>query len=93
MDLSWMAWTTPTAVFFAVIAGLIAAMGVWEKLSPGGAPRRGVLGIVTYRGNRLFLSLVAAAFIHLAWIAVTPTHLWLATGLSALCAALIFVFV
>ncbi len=88
-----MAWTPPTATFFAVIAGLIALMAVWEKLSPGGAPRRGLLGIVTYRGNRLFLSLVAAAFIHLAWIAVTPTRLWLATALSALFAALIFVFV
>ena len=93
MDFSWMAWTRPTAAFFIVIAALIAAMAVWEKLSPGGAPRKGVLGIVTWRGNRLFLSLLAAAFIHLAWIAVTPTNLWGALVVSGLVAVAIFVFV
>ena len=35
-DLSWMAWTLPTAAFFGVIATLIAAMAVWERLAPGG---------------------------------------------------------
>jgi predicted small integral membrane protein len=93
MDFSWMAWTPPTAAFFGVIAALIAGMGLWEKLSPGGAPRRGVLGIVTYRGNRLFVSLLAAAFIHLIWIAVTSVSLWGATALSVAFAVAVFVFV
>ena len=60
MDLSWMAWTWQTAVFFAVIALLLVGMGVWEKLSPGGAPRRGILGMHTTRGDRLFISLLLA---------------------------------
>jgi predicted small integral membrane protein len=93
MDFSWMAWTAPTATFFAVIVALIAAMGLWEKLSPGGAPRKGVLGIVTYRGNRLFVSLLGAGFIHLAWIAVTTVSLWGATALSVAFAVAVFVFV
>ena len=44
MDLSWMAWTWQTAAFFGTIALLLIAMTVWEFVSPGGAPRRGVLG-------------------------------------------------
>lgn len=93
MDVSWMAWTAPTAIFFGVIVTLIAAMGIWENLSPGGAPRKGVLGIVTYRGNRLFVSLLGAGFIHLIWIAVTSLSLWGATALSVAFAVAVFVFV
>ena len=93
MDLSWMAWTPPTAIFFGVIVILIAAMGIWEKLSPGGAPRKGVLGIVTYRGNRLFVSLLGAGFIHLIWIAVTTLSLWGALAFSVAFAVAVFVFV
>ncbi|WP_372784529.1 DUF2160 domain-containing protein [Phenylobacterium sp.] len=93
MDFSWMAWTRPTAIFFIAIAALIAAMGVWEKLSPGGNPRKGVLGIVTYRGNRLFISLLGAAFIHLGWMAATTASLWGALVLSGLFAVAVFVFV
>ena len=93
MDLSWMAWTAPTGIFFGVIAALIAAMGVWERLSPGGAPRRGVLGIVTWRGNRLFVSLLGAGFIHLIWIALTTASLWGALAISVAFAVAVFVFV
>ena len=65
LDLSWMAWTWPTAAFFVVIFLLLAAMrpGV---LSPGGAPRHGILGLDTTRGDRLFISLLGSAYIHLA---------------------------
>ena len=90
MDLSWMAWTAPTAAFFAVIFLLVAAMTAWEKFRPGGAPRRGVLGIITTRGDRLFISLLCAAHIHLAWLAFLPWTLWGATGASVLFAVLIF---
>ena len=74
-------------------AALIAAMGLWERLSPGGAPRKGVLGIVTYRGNRLFVSLLGAGFIHLIWIAATSASLWGALALSVAFAVAVFVFV
>ena len=55
MDLSWMAWTWQTAAFFTCIVLLLVGMGVWEWLSPGGAPRRGILAITTTRGDRLFI--------------------------------------
>jgi predicted small integral membrane protein len=88
--LSWMAWTDETALFFAFIAGLLVAMTVWEWRSPGGAPRRGILSIDTTRGDRLFLSLLGSAFIHLAWLAAFGVPLWGAVVLSILYAIAVF---
>jgi predicted small integral membrane protein len=93
MDFSWMAWTKPTAIFFAVIFSLIAGMGVWEKLSPGGAPRKGILGIQTHRGDRLFITLLGAGFIHIAWLVLTTHSLWGATIFSVVYGILVFSFV
>jgi predicted small integral membrane protein len=91
--LGWMAWTWQTAVFFGVIALMLAAMMVWEWRSPGGAPRRGVLRIVTTRGDRLFISLLSAAYIHLAWLALFGTPLWGAAIVSVIAAILVFRYV
>ena len=90
IDLTWMAWTWPTAAFFVTIFALLALMGLWERVRPGGAPRRGVLGIETTRGDRLFLSLVSAAFICLAWLGLTELTLWWALAISVLWAVAIF---
>jgi predicted small integral membrane protein len=88
--LSWMAWTDETAMFFAFIAGLLVAMTVWEWRSPGGAPRRGILSIDTTRGDRLFLSLLGSAFIHLGWLAAFGVPLWGAAVLSIFYAIAVF---
>ena len=93
MDFSWMAWTRPTAIFFVVIFALIGAMAVWERIVPGGSPRKGVLGIQTYRGDRLFVTLLGSAFIHLAWIAFFPWPLWGALPVSMVYATLVFSFI
>ena len=90
MSLSWMAWTWQTATFFGVIALLLVGMGVWERLAPGGAPRRGVLGIHTTRGDRLFISLLLAAYIHLVWLATTRLPLWGASVVALIVAVLVF---
>jgi predicted small integral membrane protein len=76
-----MAWTQPTAIFFAVIAGLILLMSVWEFFSPGGGPRVGVLRFETTRGDRLFISLLGSAFICLAWLGLAAASLWWALAL------------
>ncbi|MBO6519572.1 MAG: DUF2160 domain-containing protein [Rhodospirillales bacterium] len=76
MGLSWMAWTWPTAAFFAFVFGSIAAMAVWEIRSPGGGPRHGILGLDTTRGDRLFITLLGSAYIFLAWLAFMGTPLW-----------------
>jgi len=79
--MDWMAWTGPTIGFFGVIALMLAGMTVWGVLVPT-VPRRGFLPIVTTRGDRLFISLLASAYLHLAWLAVTDAPLWGALGLS-----------
>jgi predicted small integral membrane protein len=90
LDLGWMAWTWQTATFFATIALLLVGMTVWEFVSPGGAPRRGVLGLDTTRGDRLFISLLGSAFIHLAWLGLVGPNLWWALGLSIVYAVAVF---
>lgn len=91
MDFSWMAWTWPTAIFFMTIAALIAAMGAWEAVSPGGGPRVGILRFETTRGDRLFVSLLGSAFIHLGWLAFMGSDaLWWALGLSVVYALAVF---
>ena len=93
IDLSWMAWTVPTAIFFVTIAALIALMGLWERVRPGGGPRVGVLRIETTRGDRLFLSLLLSAFATLTYLHLVGPPLWGALAVSAIVFALIFLFV
>ena len=88
-----MAWTQPTAIFFMVIGSLLVGMSVWEYFSPGGNPRFGVLQFETTRGDRLFISLLAGAFICLAWLGFVGGNLWWGVLLSILFAILIFLFV
>lgn len=90
-----MAWTVPTALFFAGIALLLVLMGWWQRADPKNPPRVGILGIATQRGDRLFLSLLGAAFIHLAWLGLAPATLplWIASLASLVYAALVFRFV
>ena len=74
--LSWMAWTWPTAAFFALhLRFASSACRCGSIMSPGGAPRRGILGLDTTRGDRLFISLLGTAFIFLAWLGFMGTPL------------------
>jgi predicted small integral membrane protein len=88
----WMAWTLATALFFWVIAALILTMLVLAIRFPE-TPRVGILRIETTRGDRLFISLLGAAFIHLAWLGLVGPGLWWASGLSLLYAAAVFRYV
>ena len=103
-NIAWMAWTPVTGAFFAGL-GLVLATMIWLARTRPEVDRVGVLGIPTTRGDRLFLSLVLAAVIHLAWIglvgaaplAVLPvgggielSSLWLATVISLVAAAFVF---
>jgi predicted small integral membrane protein len=92
MDFSWMAWTPLTASFFVAIALILAGMGVWQRLEPRNPARLGLLRLPLQRGDRLFLSLLGSAFIHLAWLALAPWPLWGALLLSALYFAAVFRF-
>ena len=92
-DFSWMAWTWQTVLFFACIASLLFVMTALAIYYPE-TERVGGLRIPTTRGDRLFISLLGAAFIHLAWLGLFgPEHLWWAFGLSLVYAAAVFRFV
>jgi predicted small integral membrane protein len=77
----------------------------WLAVAYPEAERVGVLRIPTTRGDRLFISLVLTAVIHLVWIGVVGTDsiytlpigegvevssLWLATLISLVSAVVIF---
>ncbi len=66
----WMAWTLPVAVFFICIVLMLAGMTLWEIKSPT-IERRGFLPIATTRGDRLFIGLLSAAYVNLAFVAVS----------------------
>ncbi|WP_316160454.1 DUF2160 domain-containing protein [Bradyrhizobium sp. SZCCHNRI20481] len=104
-SIAWMAWTAPTAIFFATLACTLGVMTLLAARYPE-AERVGVLRIPTTRGDRLFISLISAAVIHLVWIGLVGTDtiatlpvgedsfevssLWLATAISLASAVAIF---
>ena len=103
-NLAWMAWTVPTGIFFVLLAATLCVM-TWLAIAYPEAERVAILRIPTTRGDRLFISLVLAAVIHLLWIgfvgidtvATLPvgegielSSLWLATVISLVSAAAIF---
>ncbi len=88
MSLEWMAWTLPTAIFFSTIVVILIGMTVWQLVQPT-VERRGVLPIRTTRGDRLFIALLTAAYIHLGFIGLTDLSLWIALGVSIVCGLLI----
>jgi predicted small integral membrane protein len=103
-NIAWMAWTLPTAIFFALLAMTLGVM-TWLAVAYPEAERVGVLRIPTTRGDRLFISLISAAVIHLLWIGfigiepiatlpigegVEISSLWLATLVSLGAAVAIF---
>jgi predicted small integral membrane protein len=104
-SIAWMAWTLPTAIFFVLLASTLAVMTYLAAVYPE-AERVGILRIPTTRGDRLFVSLILTAVIHLLWIgfvgidaiATLPigeegfeiSSLWLATLISLVTAVLVF---
>ena len=103
-SIAWMAWTLPTAIFFALLAITLAVM-TWLAVAYPEAERVGILRIPTTRGDRLFISLITTAVIHLLWIGFVGTDpiatlpvgegielssLWLASVISLVSAVAIF---
>jgi predicted small integral membrane protein len=72
---------------------MLLGMAFWEYKSPGGDPRVGVLRIETTRGDRLFISLLGSAFIHIAWLGLTNLNLWWALAVSLVYAFCVFKYV
>jgi predicted small integral membrane protein len=56
---------------------MLIGMTLWELRSPT-VERKGFLPIGTTRGDRLFIGLVTAAYINLAWAGLTDLTQWIA---------------
>jgi predicted small integral membrane protein len=80
---AWMSWTLPVAVFFLCIGLLLAGMTIWEIRSPT-VPRKGFLPMRTTRGDRLFIGLLCAAYVNLAWVGLTDIDQWYGTAIGYL---------
>ena len=88
--MAWMAWTYPTAIFFIVIALLLITFTVLAIKYPE-TPRTGVLRIETTRGDRLFITLLGSAFIHIGWLGVFGADLlWAALIVCLIYATAVF---
>ena len=87
--MDWMAWTWPTAAFFATIAVLLITFTVLAIRYPE-TPRLGILRIETTRGDRLFITLLGSAFINLAWLGLIDAPQPWAMGVCLLYAAAVF---
>ena len=79
--MTWMAWTLPTALFFAAIASALLVLIALELKRPT-LISRGWLPMATTRGDRFFISRLGAAFIHLLWLGLTPWSVLYASGLA-----------
>ena len=80
---AWMAWTWQTALFFALIAATLTIMTTLAVRRPE-LPRRGILRFPTTRGDRLFVTLLGAAVIHVLWIGFGGVDAWPAIVASVL---------
>lgn len=86
-----MAWTKPTAIFFILIFLTLVMMTIWEIKRPGGNPRVGILRFETTRGDRLFVSLLGSAYIHILWLAFAGSlSLWWASVIACVYALCVF---
>ena len=80
---SWMAWTTEIAVFFVCVVLMLIGMTLWQLRSPS-VERKGFLPIPTTRGDRLFIGLLSAAYVNLAWAGLTDITQWVAAAIGFL---------
>ena len=86
--MSWMAWTPQTAIFFASISAALVFLTILELRRPT-ETAKGFLPMSTTRGDRFFISLLSAAFIHLLWLGTISTALPIASLLSVIWAVLL----
>lgn len=86
--MNWMAWTSQTAIFFVAIGVALVLMTSFEIVRPT-TLAKGFLPMATTRGDRFFISLLSAAFIHLFWLGNMDSSLIFASALSMFWAALL----
>jgi predicted small integral membrane protein len=82
--LEWMAWTTPTAIFFIAVFLMLGVMTTLGMRKPSYA-RKGFLPLTTTRGDRLYIGLIVSLLINLGWFLATD-----ATPLGAVAISIVW---
>lgn len=88
INLTWMDWTRPTAVFFRGLGIGLVIMTLWDIISPTQS-KQGFLPIETTRGEKFFLSVISFIGIMIVTLAIfpemaetAPNRLWYAVALA-----------
>lgn len=90
--IEWMGWTWPTGLFFlGILMALIVMIAIAVIKKPVG--KVGILGLTTFPGDRLFMSLLGSAFILLLWMAFTDKTVWIASAIALCYTTFVFRFV
>ena len=87
----WMAWTPATLAVFVGIFSAIAIIGLLEGFRfRDGIERKGILGLTTTLGDRLFITLLGSAYIFLAWLGFFGQPIWTPLGIAVLWGFFVF---
>ncbi len=87
----WMAWTPATFALFCGIFGAIAVIGILEGVRyRDGLERKGILGLTTTLGDRLFITLLGTAYIFLAWLGIVGQPVWWPLAISLVWGIFVF---
>lgn len=83
----WIPWTTPIAFVFIGVAVMIAGLTIWGHFRPP-VRRKGFLGIVTDRSERVYIAIVSFALVMVISFAIvdSDTAIW---AISALVMAVV----
>jgi predicted small integral membrane protein len=88
INLTWMDWTRPTAIFFSGLGIGLVIMTLWDIISPTQS-KQGFLPIETTRGEKFFLSIISFIGIMIVTLAIfpelpetAPDRLWYAVALA-----------
>ena len=74
----WMAWTPATLAVFVMIFSAVATIGILESFRfRDGIERRGILGLTTTLGDRLFITLLGSVYIFLGWLGLFGQPIWI----------------
>ena len=82
----WMYWTLPIAIVFILIFSMLAGMTIWGHYSPPHR-RKGFLGIVTDRSERLYIALIIFALVMVVSFGIPDTNAWIFAGAGAVIGA------
>lgn len=81
---NWIYWTPPVIFTFIGVALMITGLTIWGHFRPP-IRRKGFLGIVTDRSERVYISIVSFALIEVISFTIpgSDTLIWTISGLVA----------